>query len=134
MDNAKGLLAWAVAPSLLPLLILFGAMPACAAPGDMSVATFLTKADALLAKGPLALFSDDVGVLRREATAAGIAYTERLKLERASGRPSSCPPKGKKPNQDMWLAHLRSYPAALRPSTSLHKAMADLYQKKWPCR
>ena len=113
---------------------LLAAAPALAAPGDMSVATFLAKADALLARGPLALFSGDAGLLRKEATAAGEAYKERLKLEQAAGKPSSCPPRGKAPDQDMWLAHLRSYPAAARPETSVRSAMADLYRKKWPCR
>ena len=128
-------MAYAVAPlSFLAGALFVAAGPVWAAPGDMSVATFLGKADALLAKGPLALFSGEVGVLRKEATAAGIAYTDRLNAERAKGQPSSCPPKGRKPDQDMWLAHLRSYPAALRQSTTVRKAMADLYQKAWPCR
>ena len=110
------------------------AVPAAAAPGDMTVETFLTKTDALMAKGPLALFSADVGRLRTEATAAGVGYANRLKAERADGHPSSCPPRGVKPDQDMWLAHLRSYPEPVRSRTNLHVAMADLYKKKWPCR
>ena len=129
MIKGKGLLALAAAP-----LLFVGAYPALAAPGDMSVAAFLGKADALLAKGPLALFSGDVGVLRKEATAAGVAYTERLKAEQAKGQPSSCPPKGTRFDQDNWLAHLPSYLVAARAGTTVRKAMADLYQKTWPCR
>ena len=46
---------------------------AAAAAGDMSVATFLAKADALKAKGPLALLSSDIKLLQGEGQAAGAA-------------------------------------------------------------
>ena len=45
-------------------MLLAVPMAAIAAPGDMSVATFLNKADALKAKGPAALFSSDIGLLK----------------------------------------------------------------------
>ncbi|MBS0481551.1 MAG: hypothetical protein JSR96_05245 [Proteobacteria bacterium] len=110
------------------------ATPAMAAPGDMSVATFLNKVDSLKAKGAMALFSSDIGTLRAEATAAGQAYAARLNAERAQARPSSCPPKGGRPSQDQWLTHLNSYPQAARAATNLRAAMADYYIKTWPCR
>ncbi len=109
------------------------AAPALAAAGDMSVATFLARADALRAKGPMALFSSDYGVLKGEATAAGQAYAARLATERSQGRPSSCPPRGAKPSQDQWMQHLNSYPAASRPRVTLRAAMADYYMRTWPC-
>lgn len=117
-------------------LILAMSMPAAllAAPGDMNVATFLAKADALKAKGPMALFSSDVGLLKAEGTAAGEAYRARLAKERAAGRPSSCPPQGVKVNSDDVLAHLRTYPASTRPRVSMKQAMADFFIKKYPCR
>ncbi|MDE2412135.1 MAG: hypothetical protein KGM18_10220 [Sphingomonadales bacterium] len=110
------------------------ALPALAAPGDMSVGLFLDKVAALKAKGAMALFSSDIGTLRAEATAAGQAYTVRLNAERAQRRPSSCPPKGARPSQDQWLAHLNTYPQQARASTNLRAAMADYYIKTWPCR
>lgn len=95
---------------MLPLALLAApAAPALAA-GDMSVATFLTKADALKAKGPMALFSSDMKLLRSEGQAAGQAYRQRLTAERATGHPSSCPPKGVKVNSDDLLGFLRTYP------------------------
>ncbi|MDE2435945.1 MAG: hypothetical protein KGM49_06775 [Sphingomonadales bacterium] len=110
------------------------AMPASAAPGDMSVGTFLDRVAALKARGAMALFSSDVGMLRREATAAGQAYTARLATERAQHRPSSCPPQGARPSQDQWLSHLGTYSSAARASTNLRVAMADYFIKTWPCR
>jgi len=58
------------------------AVPALAAPGDMSAATFLAKADALKAKGIGALGSPDIKLLRAEGQAAGEAYRQRLAAHR----------------------------------------------------
>ena len=102
------------------------AAPLLAAPGDMTVATFLGKADALKAKGAAALFSSDIKVLRAEGEAAGGAYKARLTHEKAAGRPSSCPPKGARVNSDQLLAFLRTYPEAVRPRVSMKQAMAGL--------
>jgi hypothetical protein len=119
---------------LVMTMLLAVPMAALAAPGDMSVATFLTKADALKAKGPAALFSSDIGLLKSEGKAAGEHYKARLKRERAEGRPSSCPPQGVKVNSDELMTFLRTYPAATRPKVSMKQAMADFFIKKYPCR
>ncbi|WP_144039859.1 hypothetical protein [Novosphingobium sp. TH158] len=119
--------------AIVPLL-LAAAAPAHAAPGDMSVAAFLAKVDALKAKGIAAMFSSDIKMLKNEAMAAGLAYKARLERERAAGKPSSCPPKPTKVTQDMWLNHLNSYPAGQRGQINLHRAMADLAVRTWPCR
>lgn len=116
--------------------LLLAAAPALANPGEMSVATFLAKADALRAKGPAALFSGDMKVLKSEGEAAGAAYRARLAAERAAGRPSSCPPPGGKArmSSDQLLNHLRSYPAPARGGTTMKAAMADYFIKTYPCR
>ena len=120
------------------LMVLLGALmlPSAlqAAPGDMSVAAFLGKADALKAKGAMALFSGDVGVLKAEGKAAGEAYRTRLNTERAAGRPSSCPPPGTKINSDELLGFLKQYPAAARPQISMKQALAEFFIRKYPCR
>jgi hypothetical protein len=108
--------------------------PALAAAGDMSVAAFLAKAEALEKKGAMAMFSSDLKLLRAEGSAAGAAYRARLDRERAAGKPSSCPPKGTKVDSDQLLAHLRTYPAATRPGITLRTAMADMFIKTYPCR
>ena len=122
------------ASAIAGALALLCTTPAQAAPGDMSVAAFLAKVDALKAKGIGAMFSSDIGLLKAEATAAGKAYGARLKQEKVAGQPSSCPPTPTKVGQDMWLNHLKSYPAAARGSVSLNRAMADMFAKNWPCR
>jgi hypothetical protein len=110
------------------------AAPALAAAGDMNVATFLAKAEALEKKGAMALLSSDLKLLREEGSAAGAAYRARLERERAAGKPSSCPPKGSRVDSDTLLAHLRTYPAASRPAITMRTAMADLLIKTYPCR
>ena len=116
------------------LLAALIAAPALATNGEMSVATFLAKADALRAKGLMALGSSDIKLLREEGQAAGMAYGVRLQQERAAGKPSSCPPKGVRPSSNEVLSHLRTYPPAKRPSTSMKTAMADYFIKTYPCR
>lgn len=120
--------------AVIALSVLLAAMPALAAGGEMKVETFLAKAEALKAKGNLALGSPDIGLLRSEGQAAGKAYRERLLAERAAGKPSSCPPKGGKVSSDQLMAHLRTYPAAARTSTTMKTAMADFFIKTYPCR
>jgi hypothetical protein len=109
------------------------AIPALAAGGDMKVDMFLAKADALKAKGIMALGSPDIGLLRSEGQAAGQAYRQRLQAERAAGKPSSCPPKGGKVGTDQLMAHLRTYPVAVRSSTTMKTAMAEFFIKTYPC-
>ena len=110
------------------------ASSALAAPGDMSVAAFLAKADALKAKGMLAMLSPDIKVLQTEAQAAGMAYHGQLDAERKAGHPSSCPPKGVRIDSDMLMAQMRTYPAGKRPQISVKTAMADLFRAKFACR
>lgn len=118
---------------LAAIASLLVSTPLMANPGDMNVATFLAKADALRAKGPMALFSSDYKALKSEGEAAGADYRARLNGERAKGRPSSCPPKGAKVSSDKLLAFLRTYPEAHRPRTSMKQAMGDFFARTYPC-
>lgn len=119
---------WAAGLALLTI-----AGPALAA-GDMSVATFLVKADALKAKGIGALMSSDMGLLKKEVKAASLAYRARLTADKEAGKPAhSCPPKKASMNSNEFLAHLRSYPATARPKTTITTAMFDLMKKRYPC-
>jgi hypothetical protein len=121
-------------PFRIALFGLLFAAPALAAGGEMSVATFLSKADALKAKGIMALGSSDIGLLRAEGQAAGAAYRLRLEGERKVGKPSSCPPKGTKVQSDKLMAFLRTYPEPARPRTTMKTAIADYFIKTYPCR
>lgn len=117
----------------MALALMLNASAVQAAPGDMNVATFLAKADALRAKGFMALLSPDYKTLKVEATAGGLAYRARLKGEQTAGHPSSCPPHPTSINSTALMSHLKSYPEAARTRTSMKAAMADLFMKTWPC-
>lgn len=102
-------------------------------PGSMSVATFLAKAEALKAKGMMAAFSSDVGLLKAEVTGSAQAFRRQLKAEAASGRPSACPPERAALTSDELIAHMQSYPAASRSHIPVSAAVGDLFRKRFPC-
>jgi hypothetical protein len=117
-----------------PLLVLAPPV-AIAAPGDMSVAAFLAKTDALKAKGMMAMMSGDIGVLREEVSASGLAYRARLAADKTAGRPPrACPPAKIGMKSEQLLTHLRGYPAAQRPRITIKAAMGDWIEKTYPCR
>ena len=120
---------------IVACVVLAGiAVPVVAGPGDMNVATFLAKADALKAKGLGALGSPDIKLLYGEANAAGNTYRATIVADKKAGRaPHSCPPKKAALNSDQLLAHLRTYPVAERPKTTITTAMFDVMKKRYPC-
>ncbi len=99
----------------------------------MSVATFLAKAEALKAKGMMAMFSSDVSLLKAEVTSSAQAYRRQLKAEAANGKPSACPPERATINSEDLLAHMQGYPAAARPRIRVSDAVGDLFRKRFPC-
>ena len=106
---------------------------AFAARGDMNLAVFITKADALQAQGPMALFSPELDVLKAEGKAAGESYRARLIAERKAGRPSSCPPDNAQIVPEELVAFLKRYPANVRPRVTIRQGVADYFIKKYPC-
>lgn len=110
-------------------------MLAVAAPaGAMDVATFLGKVDALQAKGPLALFSGDVGVLKSEGVNAGKSLkAERLARIAARQAPEYCPPTPGSMNSEELLSAMRAIPAAQRPQISVRAAMKAMMIRKYSC-
>ncbi|HMQ20142.1 MAG TPA: hypothetical protein PKC77_13385 [Sphingopyxis sp.] len=104
------------------------------APGDMSVAAFLARADSVLHLGPLATATPEGLRLRDEVIAAGKRYKARIDADRKAGRPTtSCPPETGTLTPEQWLAHLRSYPAQIRPKVSVAAAFDGLMRKRYPC-
>ena len=114
---------------------LFAAPLLCAmAPGDMSVAAFLTRATSLERLGPLALATPQGNQLKDEVVAAGKRYKARIDADRRAGRKTtSCPPESGSLSPDQWLAHLRSYPVSVRKSVSINTAFDALMKKRYPC-
>ena len=116
----------------LALLVMPSAL--LAARGDMNLAVFVAKGEALQAQGPMALFSPDLEVLKAEGKAAGEAYRARLISERGAGRPSSCPPDNAQIVPEELLAFLKKYPANVRPRVTIRQGVADYFIRKYPCK
>lgn len=115
-------------------VLLMAALPANAANAQtMPVATFLAKADALQKKGPLALFSSDIGRLKAEIQKSGKALRAEQEAARKAGRtPAACLPKQAEVNSNELLAHFRAIPPAQR-GLPVKAAFASFMAKKYPC-
>ena len=102
---------------------------------SMPAATFLAKAEALKAKGALALFSSDMGILKKEIQgSAGVLRAERLAAEKAGKAPAYCPPaKQASVTPDDIIGHFRSIPAAQLQRMQVKDAFRSLMVKKYPC-
>jgi hypothetical protein len=119
---------------LLLGLVAAALTAAAASAQSMPVSTFLAKADALESKGPLALMSSDLALLKREAQAAGKSLKEeRLAAVAAGRKPAYCPPANASTDSDELLAEMRAIPAAERPRTDVRSALKRLLVKKYPC-
>lgn len=102
----------------------------------MTVGEFLAKADALKAKGVLALGSPDIALLRDEVTAARTAYRADLATQLAAGKkPHSCPPPvgQSKISSDDLIAEFRMVPPAKR-NISVKTAFYAMMKKRFPCK
>ena len=117
------------------LPVLLGSALLCGmAPGDMSVAAFLARADSISRLGPLALATPQGNQLKNEVIAAGKRYKARIDADRRAGRKTtSCPPESGSLSPDQWLSHLRSYPVPVRKSVSINTAFDTLMKKRYPC-
>ncbi|UVO55349.1 hypothetical protein [Sphingomonas sp. SUN039] len=103
----------------------------------MTVAEFLTRAEALKAKGMMAMMSSDLPVIRGEMQAATTAYRADVDAARAKGRKDlGCPPpKGQaKLSSDIVMADLAALPKAVQARTTVKAALYDLMRKRYPCK
>lgn len=102
----------------------------------MPLNTFLEKATRLESRGPLALLSSDLGLLKTEIqNSAPRLRNERLAAERAGRRPAFCPPAqgGASLNSSEILQHFRSIPPAQRANMQVIDGMRSLMARKYPC-
>lgn len=119
-----------------PLAIAAACILSCGAATaqNMPVSTFLAKADALKAKGIMAMMSSDIGLLKSEVQSAGLAYRAERKASEAKGNPPEiCKPENAKLDSDELMASFRTIPAAMRPKTTVKQGMIALLRKKFPC-
>ena len=100
----------------------------------MTVALFLEKADALEARGALAMFSSDIGLLKGEVTgAAATLKAENVAARQAGRRPAYCSPEGFRMNSRELLAYLRSIPPARRQQLEVRDALRFYLARRFPC-
>ena len=120
-------------PIVLAVLAL--GVVSSAAAAEMSVATFIAKADALATKGLLAMMSPDLKLLQREMEAAGKDWRADIAAARSRGEvPQSCPPKeGVAMKSDEIVAQFRTVPTAQRGSTTVRAAFFGMMKKRYPC-
>lgn len=120
----------AVVAGALGLAIVAG--PAQAA--GLTVADFLGKVAALKAKGMMAMFSPDIGVLKRETLAAFAAVKADHDARQAAGKPLlHCPPKGSTMNSNDLIAAFERMPAAER-GIGLRDGVQRVLSARYPCR
>jgi hypothetical protein len=106
-------------------------MPASA----MTVAEFMAKVNGLKAKGPMALFSSDIGVLKAEGMSAGKSIRADQDAAEAAGRPAAtCLPKGSKLGQGEVLNFFERIPPAQAQRITVKQGMIGLIRQKWPCK
>ncbi len=101
----------------------------------MPVATFLTKAEKLKAKGPLAMFSGDLKLLMKQIKSdAATLRAERLAAEAAGRRGAFCPPAGgvKLTDKDVLVA-MQDVPPARRAGTDTKDALRSYLARHYPC-
>jgi hypothetical protein len=114
--------------------LLIAALPATALHAQaMPVSTFLAKAEALKKKGPLALLSGDVGLLKAEVMNSGKALrAEQLAAQKAGQKPATCIPEKAAIGSNELLNHFQAISAQQR-NMSVKAAFASLMRKKYPC-
>ncbi|MEA2998495.1 MAG: hypothetical protein QOK17_328 [Sphingomonadales bacterium] len=101
----------------------------------MPVSAFLQRADALQAKGMLALFASDYKMLKAEVTNASAQLrAERLAARAAGRRQAYCPREDTASlDSNELLAAFRTIPPAVAARTEVKDALRALLARKYPC-
>ena len=101
----------------------------------MSVAEFLQRSEALKAKGAFALFSSELGVLKKEVTqAAEQLRAERLAAQRAGRKAPYCPTtKTAQMDSERLLGVMRAVPPGDRARLPVKDALRKHFARTQPC-
>lgn len=102
----------------------------------MPLPVFLGKAEALEKKGPLALFSGDIKVLKEEIQTATLSLRNERLAAKAAGKPQAfCPPaEGGRMGSNELLASFRQIPPAERARMDVREGLKRFLARKYPCR
>jgi hypothetical protein len=119
---------------LLILVAAFG-FPGAANAQSMNAQEFFKRAQALKAKGAMALLSRDLKPMIREAKSAGMkARATRLAAVAAGRSPRYCPPKGsKRLGNEEFMRGMEAIPLAERMEIDLTEAITRMLVRKYPC-
>lgn len=99
----------------------------------MTTGEFVAKADKLKAQGMMAMMSSDIGLLKNEMKAVGLAYRADVTAARAKGRTDlGCPPP--KGQAKMEAAQLIAAFRAMPPATPVKAAFYRHMAQRFPCR
>ncbi|MGI8931065.1 MAG: hypothetical protein ACR2FK_01600 [Sphingomicrobium sp.] len=114
--------------------LLLLAVPAAASAQSMNAEVFFKRAQALKAKGVLAMMSRDLNPVVNEAKAAGLkARTTRLTALAAGRRPRYCPPVGSRRLGNEEFFNGICHPAAERMRIDMTEAMTRILIRRFPC-
>lgn len=101
----------------------------------MPVSTFIQKAAAMKARGPLAAFSGDVGLLKRQVQQDGQQLkVENKALEAAGKRKHYCAPEGAALTLKDIMSAVNAVPPAERSRTTTKQAFRNYIALRHPCR
>jgi hypothetical protein len=118
---------------LIPVALV--AFPMIASAQSMNAETFYKRSSALMAKGPVALFSrGEIKALMTEAQNAGMAArAQRLAMIAAGKPPRACPPAKSSMGSSEFMRRLGAIPAAERSRIDMTEAMARISAARFPC-
>jgi hypothetical protein len=101
----------------------------------MNAQEFFKRAQALKAKGAMALLSRDLKPMIREVKSAGMkARATRLAAVAAGRSPRYCPPKGsQRLGTEEFMRGMEAIPLAERMEIDLTEAITRMLVRKYPC-
>lgn len=101
----------------------------------MPVSTFVAKAQVLRNKGPLAMFSSDLGLLTRQIRSDAAELRKQRLAAKAAGQPTAfCPPPSVALSDQEVMAAMEAVPAAERARTDTRQVLLALLAQRFPCR
>ncbi len=100
----------------------------------MPATLFLTKANRLVARGPLALFSSDLKLLQKQAEDAGDElHDEHRRLLEARQPTDWCAPPTKYLAARELIVGLRAIPRDRLAQMDIKAAMRTVFERNYPC-
>ena len=110
-------------------------IPSAASAQSMNADSYYKRANALIAKGPMALFSrGEIKALMTEAANAGkAARAQRLAALAAGKPPRACPPPKSSMDSKEFMQRLGAIPAAERSHLTMTEAMTRITIARFPC-